>query len=55
MMKPILFEDSDVIAEKVAQQMGISPEEAAASMKVWDELAVRNFCVGNDIPAYLRN
>jgi len=49
-MKPILFEDSDVIAEKVAQQMGISPEMAAQHMEMWDKMSIGLFQIGNDFP-----
>jgi len=52
MMKPILYllEHPDVIAEKVAQQMGMSRQEAAVHMAMWDEISIRTFRVGNHYP-----
>ncbi|MGZ3689409.1 MAG: hypothetical protein ACXVBW_13995 [Bdellovibrionota bacterium] len=51
-MKPILFffEDPDEIAEKVAAQMGFTPEEAMDHMERWDEISVQTFRVGNRFP-----
>jgi hypothetical protein len=51
-MRPVLFlfEDPDVIAERVAVQMGCTVEEAIDLMEAFDRLAVLDFCVGNEIP-----
>ncbi len=51
-MGPILFlfEDPEVIAVKVAAQMGLTPEAAAEHMECWDRISVATFCVGNDYP-----
>jgi hypothetical protein len=43
-----VFEEPDVIAERVATQMGWSADEAR--MERWDRIAVETLCIGNDYP-----
>ena len=51
-MRPaVMFsEDPQEIVEKVALQMGIEPEEAAAHMARWDLIALETFREGNNYP-----
>lgn len=46
----VFLEDPAEIAERVADQMGCSVEEALDHMEAFDRVAVMDFCVGNDIP-----
>jgi hypothetical protein len=46
----IFFADVDEVVEKVAAQMGFTPQEAVQHMIRWDMISVETFRVGNDYP-----
>jgi hypothetical protein len=56
MMMPIFFfQDPHEIAERVAAQMGTSVLEALQMMQFFDQAAVLDFQIGNEIPKEMRN
>jgi hypothetical protein len=51
-MRPVVFffAEPEMIAERVAKQLGCSPDEALVLMEQWDRIAVFEHRAGNDIP-----